>query len=112
MVEFGEAEGRAVNHGLNGVGHRVVHGGDSFESFALIDDGVVSDVIALEDLAPLHNAAAMECIEAAHDVGSCCLGNFYAADKRTRALTKEGPLANESANQTFQGLRNPNRASL
>src|SRR5687768_13912715 len=55
---------------LNAVGHRIVHGGDMFEGPVVIDDDVVSDIIALEELAPLHSAAAMEVIKAAqHGLG-------------------------------------------
>jgi acetate kinase len=55
---------------LDAVGHRIVHGGDIFEEPVVIDDGVVSNIIALEELAPLHNAAAMEVIKAAqHGLG-------------------------------------------
>lgn len=37
------------------VGHRVVHGGERFQSAVLIDDEVVAEIERLSELAPLHN---------------------------------------------------------
>jgi acetate kinase len=37
------------------VGHRVVHGGEKFTNSVLIDDAVLSEIEALNPLAPLHN---------------------------------------------------------
>jgi acetate kinase len=51
--------------GLDGVGHRVVHGGDRFLEPTLIDDEVVEAIEALTDLAPLHNAPSLKAIRAA-----------------------------------------------
>jgi len=63
-------KGVPVTREFNAVGYRVVHGGETFDRPVVIDDGVVSDIIALEDLAPLHNAAAMQVIETAqHALG-------------------------------------------
>lgn len=45
------------------VGHRVVHGGPDFGAPARIDDDVVRRIEALEELAPLHNQAAVEVIQ-------------------------------------------------
>ena len=45
------------------VGHRVVHGGERFTEPTLIDDGVVTELRALVELAPLHNAPALAAIE-------------------------------------------------
>jgi acetate kinase len=39
---------------VRGVGHRVVHGGETFTSSALIDLAVLEQIEALESLAPLH----------------------------------------------------------
>ena len=44
------------------VAHRVVHGGERFRAPVLIDDGVVAELERLTELAPLHNAAALEAI--------------------------------------------------
>ncbi len=51
--------------GLRAVGHRVVHGGPDFSAPVAIDDDVLARIKALIPLAPLHNPAAVTCIEAA-----------------------------------------------
>ena len=53
---------------IEAVGHRVVHGGDRFTNSVLIDTDVIANIERLEDLAPLHNAPALECIRAAREV--------------------------------------------
>jgi acetate kinase len=52
------------------VGHRVVHGGERFDRPALIDADVEAAITALEELAPLHNRAALDGIAAARRVVS------------------------------------------
>jgi acetate kinase len=47
------------------VGHRVVHGGARFSEPTRIDDAVLMELTALIELAPLHNAPAVEAIAAA-----------------------------------------------
>lgn len=47
------------------IGHRVVHGGARFEAPARIDDDVRAGIAAAAELAPLHNRAALEGIDAA-----------------------------------------------
>jgi acetate kinase len=47
------------------VGHRVVHGGARFSEPTRIDDAVLTELTALIELAPLHNAPAVEAIAAA-----------------------------------------------
>ena len=42
---------------INGVGHRIVSGGDRYSESILINDKVVEDIIELKDYAPLHNPA-------------------------------------------------------
>jgi acetate kinase len=49
---------------LNAIGHRVVHGGDRFTDSVRIDDEVLEGIEGLEELAPLHNAPAVEVIRA------------------------------------------------
>ncbi|MFC5531799.1 acetate/propionate family kinase [Cohnella yongneupensis] len=44
---------------IKGVGHRVVHGGESFSESVLIDQQVKLEIRKLFDLAPLHNPAHM-----------------------------------------------------
>ena len=50
---------------LFGIGHRVVHGGEAFQTPALIDEKVVTAIRALIPLAPLHNPANLAGIEVA-----------------------------------------------
>jgi acetate kinase len=50
---------------VGAVGHRVVHGGDRFSAPTLIDDEVLTSLTSLIELAPLHNAAAVEAIKSA-----------------------------------------------
>mgnify|MGYP005793729481 CR=1 FL=1 len=42
---------------IDGIGHRLVHGGDQYASSVLIDDDVIKTVEELSSLAPLHNPA-------------------------------------------------------
>ncbi len=42
---------------IEGVGHRVVQGGELFSESTVIDDEVVEKIASLNDLAPLHNPA-------------------------------------------------------
>ncbi len=42
---------------IEGVGHRVVQGGELFKTSTVIDDEVVVKIASLNDLAPLHNPA-------------------------------------------------------
>lgn len=42
---------------IDGVGHRVVHGGEFYTKGVLIDDAVIATIDALTLLAPLHNKA-------------------------------------------------------
>lgn len=50
---------------LTAIGHRVVHGGEKFSHSVLIDDAVINTIHDCVALAPLHNPAALEGIEAA-----------------------------------------------
>jgi len=50
---------------IGGVGHRVVHGGTQFRGAVLVDSDVVDAIRRMSDLAPLHNARALEVLEAA-----------------------------------------------
>jgi acetate kinase len=54
-----EAAGTAL------VGHRVVHGGDRFTEPTVIDDRVIAELVALEEIAPLHNVLAVDAIRMA-----------------------------------------------
>jgi len=49
---------------IEAVGHRVVHGGETFKESVLVDDEVKRSIRDLFDLAPLHNPAALMGINA------------------------------------------------
>lgn len=49
---------------IEGVGHRVVQGGELFKDAAVIDGDVVKKITSLNDLAPLHNPANITGIKA------------------------------------------------
>ena len=57
---------------IDGVGHRVVHGGEHFKTSAVIDEGVIDAIDDLSELAPLHNPAHLAGIRAAmHQIPHC-----------------------------------------
>ena len=49
---------------INGVGHRVVHGGEKFAASTVISEEVANTIEELKDLAPLHNPANLTGYEA------------------------------------------------
>jgi acetate kinase len=49
------------------VGHRIVHGGPRFVEPVLVDDEVVRGIEAVTELAPLHNAPALEALGRARE---------------------------------------------
>lgn len=49
---------------IDGLGHRVVHGGEVFDDSVLITDEVLKQIEDLSDLAPLHNPANVTGIKA------------------------------------------------
>ena len=53
---------------INAVGHRVVHGGEKFNSSVLITDEVIQKIIECIDLAPLHNPPNLNGILAIKDL--------------------------------------------
>jgi acetate kinase len=53
---------------LEGIGHRVVHGGSHFKGPTLIDEQVVEVIRSTIPLAPLHNPANLNGIEVAMDL--------------------------------------------
>lgn len=53
---------------LDAIGHRVVHGGEKFKDAVLITDEVIRGIKDNEELAPLHNPAAILGIEACQKV--------------------------------------------
>ena len=66
--------GKNLLHALSAAGHRVVHGGSRFTCPVLIDNAVIGEIEALNDLAPLHNPASVSGIRAARSV----LGQSFA----------------------------------
>ena len=61
------APGRLIRKGASSsaVGHRVVHGGESFTEATLIDGKMLAELTRLIELAPLHNTPAIDAIKAA-----------------------------------------------
>ena len=53
---------------LEGIGHRVVHGGEKFSNPVLITDEVIEEIKKCSELAPLHNPAAILGIDACRKV--------------------------------------------
>src|SRR5579863_348143 len=53
---------------IEGVGHRVVHGGERFHESVLIDEDVVRGIEASIDLAPLHNPHNLKGYDAAREL--------------------------------------------
>ena len=53
---------------IDGIGHRIVHGGAIYKESVVVTDKVLDDIIALSDLAPLHNTAHAMCIKAFREV--------------------------------------------
>jgi acetate kinase len=53
---------------IDAVGHRVVHGGESFHDSALINDQVIDKITACVSLAPLHNPPNLKGIEAVSEL--------------------------------------------
>ena len=53
---------------IDGVGHRLVHGGDKFKDSVIINDEVLEVCEQFNDLAPLHNPAMLACIKAFKEV--------------------------------------------
>ena len=64
------AEGGVIRDAgqIDGVGHRVVHGGETFHAPALIDAEVLEGIRANVPLAPLHNPANLAGIEVAREL--------------------------------------------
>ncbi|MHC4884621.1 MAG: acetate kinase [Planctomycetota bacterium] len=55
-------------HEIRAVGHRVVHGGEAYSGSVIIDDDVLATIKEYCALAPLHNPANLQGIEAASSV--------------------------------------------
>ncbi|MGB5946445.1 acetate kinase [Paenisporosarcina sp.] len=61
-------EQKAVNslHDIDGIGHRLVHGGEQYSDSVLIDEQAIEAFEKLSDLAPLHNPANITGIKEFH----------------------------------------------
>jgi acetate kinase len=72
VTDLADALGQVVEElgevALDAIGHRVVHGGETFTAPTLIDDGVVARLRELVPLAPLHNPANITGIELARSL--------------------------------------------
>ncbi|MDF1566510.1 MAG: acetate kinase [Spirochaetaceae bacterium] len=53
---------------IKAVGHRVVHGGETFTKSVIVDDKVLADLESVSHLAPLHNPANLTGIRAAQEI--------------------------------------------
>ncbi|MGM7702329.1 acetate kinase [Pseudalkalibacillus sp. Hm43] len=53
---------------IEGIGHRVVHGGEKFNDSVLITDEVIKEIEEVSDLAPLHNPANIVGIQAFKEI--------------------------------------------
>ena len=62
----GQAEQAAGN--IDGVGHRVVHGGEKFSESVVVDDDVMGVLQQLTALAPLHNPPNLLGIEVCREM--------------------------------------------
>jgi len=71
IIDFLVSDDNSVINSLNdieAVGHRVVHGGETFKDSVLIDDDVIHAIQQAFDLAPLHNPPNLQGIKAAQKV--------------------------------------------
>ncbi|MGV8907402.1 MAG: acetate/propionate family kinase [Propionicimonas sp.] len=64
LIQMFDAHGPSLAT-IKAVGHRTVHGGETFRSTVVIDDGVLERLRELSPLAPLHNPPGIAGIEAA-----------------------------------------------
>jgi acetate kinase len=53
---------------IQGIGHRVVHGGEKFSSSVIIDESVIEAIEEAKELAPLHNGPNLTGIRAAQQL--------------------------------------------
>lgn len=57
-----------VLHDLQGIGHRVVHGGELFHDSVLLNDNAIEQLESLSSLAPLHNPRNLLGIRLTHEL--------------------------------------------
>jgi acetate kinase len=80
------------------VGHRIVHGGERFREEVRIDDGVVGELEALTDLAPLHQPKSLAALRAVSDAlpdlpAVACFDTAFHATLSPAAVTYALPVA-------------------
>ena len=49
---------------IDGIGHRVVHGGEKFSDSVIVTDEIIAEIENVSELAPLHNPANLMGIKA------------------------------------------------
>ena len=67
VVDCGESRRVEGFEPCAAVGHRIVHGGSRFVEPVLVDDEVVRGIEAVTELAPLHNAPALDALRRARE---------------------------------------------
>lgn len=75
---------------FDAIGHRVVHGGERFSRPVLVDPAVVTELEALEKLAPLHNAPSLAGIRACRDLLGPTMPMVAVFDTTFHATLPEG----------------------
>lgn len=65
VAEAFDRHGPDVTEHLQAVGHRVVHGGETYSGPVLVDDDVLAEIDRLSVLAPLHNPVNLTGLRAA-----------------------------------------------
>jgi len=83
---------------VDAVGHRIVHGGERFRAAVRIEDGVVAELRALADLAPLHQPKSLAALDAVaralpHTPAVACFDTAFHATLPAEAATYAVPRA-------------------
>jgi acetate kinase len=84
--------------GADAIGHRIVHGGEQFRDAVRIDPGVVDELRALTDLAPLHQPKSLAALDAVSDAlpdlpAVACFDTAFHATLSPAAVTYAVPAA-------------------
>ena len=90
---------------VDAVAHRVVHGGEEFQSAVWIDDDVREQLAELTDLAPLHQPRALTAIDALADMrAAACFDTAFHATLAPGAATYALPAEWPRRRFGFHGL--------
>ena len=90
---------------VDAVAHRVVHGGEEFQSAVWIDDDVREQLAELTDLAPLHQPRALTAIDALADMrAAACFDTAFHATLAPGAATYALPAGWPRRRFGFHGL--------